>query len=129
MNAKFFVPYETAKALKVAGYNEKVNGYYTKGNDDAPCIAYCGFPINNTDQETCSDISAPTYHEVVDWLEGKGVLIDCTCGYDYDTKKEWYRCFVMQRERRLEDKYISKVAPTREEALNAAILAALEVVQ
>lgn len=129
MKQKFFVPYETARALKAAGYNEKVNGYYTKGKDDTLCIAYCECPLNNTDQEAYGDIAAPTYHEAVDWLEGKGILIDCTCGYDYDTKKEWYRCFVIQRERRLEDKYISNFAPTREGALNAAILAALEVLQ
>ena len=120
MNAKFFVPYETAKALKAAGYPQNDSDYVYYNGELLPRLM-------STNE--AGFIASPTYHEAVDWLEGKGVLIDCTCGYDYDTKKEWYRCFVIQRERRLEDKYISKVAPTREEALNAAILAALEGLQ
>lgn len=120
MKQKFFVPYETAQALKAAGYPQDESDYvYYQDGDLYPRLM-------STNEQGFT--AAPTYHEVVDWLESKGVLIDCTCGYDYDTKKEWYRCFVIQRERRLEDKYISKVAPTREETLNAAILKALEVV-
>lgn len=103
MKDKFFVPFETAKALKEKGYPQ-------------------------ASLSMILDFAAPTYHEVVDWLEGKDILIDCTCGYDYKTDEEWYRCFVIKRQRRLDDEYISNFAPTREEALNEAILKALELI-
>ncbi len=124
MKDKFFVPYETAKALKEKGYNEEHKDWYdSEGN-------LWSNDYNDITNSELAEIhySAPTYHEVLDWLESKGVLIDCTCGYDYDTKKEWYRCFVITRQRRFEDAFISNFASTREEALNAAILKALELI-
>ncbi len=115
MKDKFFVPYETAKTLVVKYYNEECEHFYNT------------FGKITTDPTGCK-IAAPTYHEVIDWLESKDILIDCTCGFDYHTEKEWYRCFVIERKRRFEDEYISNFAPTREEALNAAILKALELI-
>ncbi len=118
MKQKFFVPYETAQALKAAGYNEKVNGYYTKGKDDTLCIAYCECLLNNTDQVYYGDIAAPTYHEVVDWLEENGVKVwaewigDDWCGV----------CVWSSARIRYTNHYGS-----REEALNATILAVLEM--
>ncbi len=138
MNSKFFVPFETAKQLKAKGYPQAwATKYYDTfdGNtslitdrESASCVVE-----GNEDSPVFADLSksytsAPTYHEVLEWLEKKDILIDCTCGYDYNTKEQWYRCFTIKRGTRMQDWHTSQ-CPTREEALNAAILKALEMIQ
>jgi hypothetical protein len=68
MNAKFFVPFETAKLLKWKGYPQDKSDYgYFDNGDSHPLIM---FPADNFDS------AAPTYHEVVDWLETeKDILV------------------------------------------------------
>ena len=100
MNAKYFVPFETAKQLKEKGYPQ---GWELED--------YC---------------AAPTYHEVVDWLEEKGIYLHCysptrvqdigqyTAGVFNSNTNDWGTC--------------KSVYSTREEALNAAILKALEMI-
>lgn len=124
MNAKFFVPFDTAQRLKEKGYPQDKSDYgYFDNGDSHPIIM---FPADNF------DCAAPTYHEVVDWLEGKGIYvtldwvllkyietlqgtIEETFGWEGDVKRlhiDW----------RVTDDY-----PTREQAINAAILIALEM--
>lgn len=128
MDKKFFVPFETAKALKEKGYNEQCSYYY--GDCVIRMVPQC--PCTN---EQLSDyapnwlfnecISAPTYHEVVDWLDGKGIYITCNAplvkqnmgqyiaGVFNSNTNDWGVC--------------RGVYPTREEALNVSILKALEM--
>lgn len=139
MDNKFFVPFETAKLLKEKGYNEKISYAYNK---ERRIVRAGVIDCNNTDWDNLRKvlssypprldyIAAPTYHEVVDWLEGKGIYvtldwvslkyvetlqgtIEETFGWEGDVKRlhiDW----------RVTDDY-----PTREQAINAAILIALE---
>ena len=92
MDSKFFVPFETAKQLKEKGYPQGL------ALED-----YC---------------AAPTYHEVVDWLEGKGIVIGTG-----KARGKWY-CSIDSDT----DDLTTELYPTREAALNVAILKALEMI-
>ncbi len=122
MNSKFIVPFETAKQLKAKGYPQWDTDYvYEISTGDR----YIRVMVEENEDVI---LAAPTYHEVLDWLESKGILIDCTCGYHYnDIKAQWYRCFTIQCGMRVQDWHTSQ-CPSREEALNAAILKALELI-
>ena len=124
MNSKFFVPFETAKQLKENGYNGTVDYYYMANGQ--MCFDAMEVSNDTLDLKNNGTIAAPTYHEVIDWLEGKGIYIygyppmrmidvgNYTSGL-YDSNKEyWTTC--------------KSVYSTREEALNAAILKALEMI-
>lgn len=119
MNSKFFVPFETAKLLKEKGYPQAYVDMYYDGNGSLiPPIAM----LSDNDDLVQPIIAAPTYHEVVDWLEGKKKFIFAEYrGYaTYD-----WGCFI--RDENKDFDYIH-ASPTREEALNAAILQALEMI-
>ena len=92
MDSKYFVPFETAKQLKEKGYPQ---GWELED--------YC---------------AAPTYHEVVDWLEGKGIVIGTG-----KARGKWY-CSIDSDT----DDLTTELYPTREAALNVAILKALEMI-
>lgn len=62
-------------------------------------------------------IAAHTYHEVIYWLEDKGYLIE-TMWARYESNVVWF-CRVAQKD--------TNIYPTREEALNKAIVYALEL--
>ena len=63
MDAKFFVPFETAQLLRKKGYPQDKSDYgYFDNGDSHPLIM---FPADNF------DCAASTYHEVVDWLYEK----------------------------------------------------------
>ena len=70
MNSKFFVPFETAGLLKVAEYGVDCYSYYTPDGK----LYHEAFTLNN-DWIRGGYCVAPTYHEVVDWLEGKGIRV------------------------------------------------------
>lgn len=79
MNAKFFVPFETAKVLEGKEYPQRDSDMYYnpngtlftqaeldggyKGKDDRPIM----IPYYT---------AAPTYHEVADWLQDRGYPIE-----------------------------------------------------
>ena len=125
MNAKFFVPFETAQLLKEKGYPQESDYMYCAGERHWRHLTL--YQMNKINA-----VAAPTYHEVVDWLEGKGIYvtldwvslkyvetlqgtIEETFGWEGDVKRlhvDW----------RVTDDY-----PTREQAINAAILIALEM--
>lgn len=115
MDKKYFVPYETAKLLKEKGYPEYADIFYdangclvnisARNNYDAPIV----LPV----------IAAPTYHEVLDWLQGKGYPIESACVREYsDSDWMWICCVAYNA---------TKPHFTHEEALNAAILKALKM--
>ena len=130
MNKKFFMPFETAQALKAKGYPQDTDYYWMLRGDEEPHGVTLHDKLDYEDDGVVAIfIPAPTYHEVIDWLDGKDILIECNCGFDYHTEEEWYRCYAIERKNRFDDDaFISIIAPTREEALNAAILKALELI-
>ncbi len=131
MNSKFFVPFETAKQLKEKGYpQEFADWYYHETADELAFVHNRYVPervVTGKPTELGAwYIAAPTYHEVIGWLEGKGIYLQCytsilkqnlwqyTAGVFNSSTNDWGGC--------------KSVYPTREEALNAAILKALEMI-
>lgn len=131
MDAKFFVPLETAKLLKQKGYNEQCTYYY--GDGIIRIVSRCPCTneelSNNTPNWLFNEcISAPTYHEVVDWLEGKGIRIEVRVAYHFREKKwSWCGYVYVVEDEDYETSQLADWSSTREEALNAGILAALEM--
>lgn len=119
MDAKYFVPFKTAQLLKEKGYPQDKSDYgYFDNGDSHPIIM---FPADNF------DCAAPTYHEVVDWLEDKDIYID-VCRTDNTLLESGYRwhCYIWERDT---DDWCTVTIeyPTREEAINEGILKALEM--
>lgn len=114
MNEKFHVPFETAKALKDKGYNSLCDCYYDPDKE-----LYLGILVSNMDYEDCGNCAAPTYHEVVDWLEGRKVRI-----YAEYCNGWWYGFIDNSETMEIE---ATVRYQTREEALNVSILKALEM--
>ncbi len=111
---KFFVPFETAKRLKEAGYPQEV--------DFTGCVYtlphgrfYSQLDIDIA--RRCSNgepIAAPTYHEVLSWLESKDYNA-CTLPIE----KEWVAI--------VNGEFVSKQRyASRENALRLAIKFALD---
>lgn len=113
MNEKFFVPFDTAQLLKEKGYNSLCICYYRPDKE-----LYLGILVSNMDYEDCGNCSAPTYHEVVDWLEGRKVRIYA------EYCNGWWYGFIDNSETMEVEATVRY--QTREEALNAGILAALK---
>ncbi len=120
MDKKFFVPYKTAQQLKEKGYPQDKSDYgYFDNGDSHPLIM---FPADNF------DCAAPTYHEVVDWLQEKGIRIEVRVAYQF-REKQWSWCgyvYVVEDED-YETSQLADWCSTREQALNASILKALEM--
>lgn len=114
MNAKFFVPYQTAQLLKEKGYNSLCVCYYRPDKE-----LYLGILVSNMDYEDCGNCSAPTYHDVVDWLEGRKVRIYA------EYCNGWWYGFIDNSETMEVEATVRY--QTREEALNDGILKALEM--
>lgn len=109
MKSKFFVPFGTAQLLKKKGYPQDKSDYgYFDNGDSHPLIM---FPADNF------DCAAPTYHEVLDWLEEKGINIGSGKTYG-----KWY-CSIDNNF----DDLTTELYSTREEALNSAIISSLEM--
>lgn len=127
MKSKFHVPFETAQQLKGKGYPQENDSfqecdlyYYDDGELEA------GIAIDTDELDDC--FYAPTYHEVVDWLEGKGIYVSAFLSIGEtdkeDTYKIWWKSFI---DIPPHEEQSSAVYSTREEALNDGILKALEM--
>ncbi len=131
MDAKFFVKYQTARQLREKGYPQKsATMYYDtfSGGEislitDRECVS-CVVEGNDRHQlfKRLSElyIAAPTYHEVVDWLEVRKVRI-----YAEYCNGWWYGFIDNSETMEIE---ATVRYQTREEALNEGILKALEIV-
>ena len=74
MDKKYFVPFTTAKRLKELGYNEPSTMVY---NILGELWGIGSTPRRNESNDIrqrmdINHITAPTYHEALSWLEGKG---------------------------------------------------------
>lgn len=119
MDKKFFVPFETAKALKEKGYPQVGSDMYYNPNGEL-------FTRTELDAGYKEEypimikyyVAAPAYCEVLDWLVGKKIYIDI----DNTAKCKWY-CYMWEGGSAIgaTGQYF-----TREQAYNAAIVRALE---
>lgn len=129
MKSKFLVPFETAKLLKEKGYPEYADIFYDANFYDANGSLVNNFSRSDYDAPIVLPvISSPTYHEVLDWLEGKGIRIEVRVAYQL-REKQWSWCgyvYVVEDED-YETSQWSGGYSTREQALNASILKALEM--
>lgn len=127
MNTKFNVPYKTAQLLKENGYNIETDYYYNK---ETKMIT----PLQALKDEWYPDslqiiintryIPAPTYHEVLDWINGKGYYIFSLFDDSFeDGENAWYCCI---RTKPLQPDKLTEYYSTREEALNAAIIETIQ---
>lgn len=131
MEIKFFVPFETAKALKEKGYPQAwATRYYDTFDGETSFLSdkeVASCVVNGDTESPCfeklskSYEAAPTYHEVIDWLESKGIRV---FAHYYLAQKEWV--YVIEDFKRLKDN--AGYYKTREEALNAGILEALKLI-
>lgn len=136
MDEKFFVPFETAQKLIEKGYSGE-NDYFWDANHLKPRRVASQkrsgiqiFSMNNNaaymlenkpfDSKCVVECTAPTYHEVVDWLLEKGKIIFA----EYRAYENDWAGFI--GEINGEMKYLTEF-PTREEAINDGILKALEM--
>lgn len=123
MDRKYFVSYETAKLLKEKGFPQEHEWFYC---DDGKGItpSWDGCHCFRSDA-----VARPTYHEVINWLEGKGICIDVRMGWCQKTKR-WlwcgYNVYVVKDED-YETSQLIDWCLIREDALNAGILKALEL--
>lgn len=124
MKEKFCVPYETAKTLKEKGCPQDTDYYWMVRGKEEPHGVTLHDKLDYEDDwgvGFATFIPAPTYHEVVDWLESKGIR---AFAHYYLDNGKWV--YVIEDFKRLQDN--AGFFNTREEALNAAILKALELI-
>lgn len=138
MDKKFFVKYQTARQLREKGYPQKsATMYYDtfSGGEislitDRECVSCV---VEGNDRHPLYNrlsklyIAAPAYHEVVDWLQEKGIRIEVKVAYQL-REKQWSWCgyvYVVEDED-YETSQLADWCSTREGALNKAILKALE---
>lgn len=121
MKSKFLVPFETAKLLKEKGYPQESDYMYCGGERQWRHLTL--YQMNKINA-----VAAPAYCEVLDWLVQKEIYID-VCRTDNTLFESGYRwhCYIWERDT---DDWCTATIEyrTREEALNAAILKALEIV-
>lgn len=122
MDKKFFVPFETAQQLKKKGYSGICDYYYAPDKQ----LYFGATRVSNEklDYKNNGTVAAPTYHEVVDWLYEKKICITCHPAYSYEGQ---YNGFQYEMQTYDEDDYPDDIYRTREEALNSAIISALEM--
>lgn len=130
MNVKFYVPFQTAQALKEKGYPQSDAEFYYSMFDSS----VLGYIHERTKLESLYNekfsimleclVAAPTYHEVVDWLEEKGITIEVKKHYITNNDDYGWKSYIQRSE--YDREFVKFVMTTREEAINAAIIKALE---
>lgn len=116
MKPKFYVPFETAKMLRKAGYPQSGSDmYYDLSGNLTPDNGF--LPIND---DVCP--AAPAYCEVLDWLVSQRVAVITTNANDTMRGLRWY-CDILLSDG---DTIRTEEYVTREESINSAIIGALE---
>lgn len=125
MDAKFYVPYETAQLLKEKGYEAETDYYYNKETKSITSLRDLKnewYPDSLQKVIDARYIPAPTYHEVLDWLEHTH-HISVWASY---IKQRWYGVVCRNDIRDADNTYPGDFYTSREEALNVAILETLK---
>ena len=112
MDAKFYVPYETARELRLKGYPQSTDTWYVGQAN--------GVRTYKKQSTIYESIARPTYHEVLDWLFDREVSI---WARSYYGKIDWFSVVAVGDD----EHFPSGWFKTREDALNAAILEALNL--
>lgn len=86
-----FVSYEIAKRLKELGFDEECFAYKIASSKDDAIYFELGGCINSDSQM----VSTPTYSQVVDWFEKKGIYFNINVelysyGVNYCAGLNWY---------------------------------------
>lgn len=134
MDANFFVPFETAKLLREKGYPQAENDWYYEPAGEMLINEGVAELLRHKAGDNADRIvAAPTYHEVIDWLEGKEPTfgIDTFDGISPIDFSRRYYCKLylgIEENGRRRSKYnMHFEGDTREAVLNAAIVKALEM--
>lgn len=127
MNIKFYVPFETAKMLKAQGYPQSGSDMYYNPNSELKTQVelIAGY---KEDYPTMIKyyIAAPAYCEVIDWLaESKEIYIDVDRTRERVVKIPLWHCYIWNKYQFI-GAIITASYPTREQAINAAIIRVLE---
>lgn len=119
MDKKFFVPFETAQQLKEKGYPQDGEDYiYLCGGERKRRNWLSSYQMNILNAVIC-----PTYHEVLDWLENKDIIIESTKRWVRGNYYAWFSDV-----HRYDGPIETFVEETREEAIDQAIIYALELI-
>ena len=127
MDAKFLVPYETARMLREKGYTAETDYYYDNQTREVKPVHQLreGYKVDFLHMLTTYYTPAPTYHEVLDWMEEKGYYIFPHFDDTFENgENAWYSYI---RINDLQHDKFTDYHPTREDALNAAIAEALKL--
>lgn len=113
MDAKFYVPYETARELRLKGYPQSTDTWYVETAK--------GVRTYKKPSAKYESIARPTYHEVLDWIFNKEYNIGARV---IPNTTNWYPILIKKGV----DDYIfpGGYYTTREDALNAAIIETLK---
>lgn len=130
MDKKFFVPFETAQQLREKGYPQELAVWYYHKTADEFAFVHSRYVPERVVKGQLTELgvwytAAPTYHEVLYWLEWKGIYITCYA----PMLKPVGRYAISVFNSNTNDWGLCRgIYPTREEALNAGILAALKMI-
>lgn len=113
MDAKFYMPYETARELRLKGYPQSTDTWYVETAK--------GVRTYKKQSAEYESIARPTYHEVLDWLFNMGWFV---WARNYDNEVKWFSVFRMKPDSK--EHFPHGVFYSREDALNAAILETLK---
>lgn len=116
MDAKFYVPYETARELRLKGYPQSTETWYVETAK--------GVSTYKKQSAEYESIARPTYHEVLDWLTKKSGYFVQTLHASHMRPAAWYCAIDVGGDM---NKYAKGYFITREDALNAAILETLRL--
>lgn len=130
MNTKFYVPFETAKMLKKAGYPQSGSDMYYNSNGELVTRAELEAGYNEEYPIMITYYyAAPAYCEVLDWMISKKIAVITIEMFEImwnirpiDEAGMTWCCYV-----RLNDTIVyTDYYNTRWEAINAAIIRALK---
>lgn len=121
MDTKFYVSYDAAQALKNIDYQQESE------EDALYYVDRFGGALYTSEEFRESKLSsdyksivAPTYPEVIDWFQEKGIYMECRLYTDYDDEEEQILFYVNIYSEG--ETYETACYKTREQAWDAAIL-------
>lgn len=82
MNSKFYVSFEAARLLKEKGYDKDVRNFYDEEGLFLEIEGFYNFEYLTNEELDNNHYAAPTKSEAIDWLEGKGIMIEITIDID-----------------------------------------------
>jgi hypothetical protein len=122
MNRKFIVPFDTAKILKEAGCDCVVSHYYRPNGDLELAIG----AVSNS--KTSMAIAAPAYCELIEWFEWHNIVFDLEVTFSSALPGLSYYCYIKTFDKwSMKNITETKFHPTPEDALNEAVLKAMEL--